>query len=209
MTTMKEFEQIEKAFLELEESNDSSTIEFYNENKSFLESVNLNDKEIGQKTLWMLSETVSSAYKLKDLKLARTLVKPTIEKFKEYSLKHEYDLKSDTFYKALIYEIAMDNFNNKRNFIARKYFKECVSFEKDNFRILDFYNESNFRFIKKTGRILGTIGIALYVLKDLLKWTLEINGLTIGLMGLTVAILLITFGITEFIIKKSPATNSC
>jgi len=199
---MKDFKQIEKAFLELEESNDSSIIEFYNENKSFFASVNLNDKEIGQKTLWMLSEIVSSAYKLKDLKLARTLVKPTIEKFKDYSLKHKYDLKSDTFYKALIYEIAMDNFNNKRNFIARKYFKECVSFDKDNFRIVDFYNESNFRFIKKTGRILGIIGIAMYVLKDLLKWKFEINGLIIILLGITIAILLIAFGITEFAIKK-------
>ena len=204
---MKQFEQIEKEFFEINEDNDSSFVKYYYDTEDYFVTIDISDKEIGQKNLWMLSEIINSAYKQKDYDLLKKIVKSTITKFKEYSLLHNYDLKADTFYKSMIFNVAIDNFNNKKYYLAKKYFEASVFLDKDNFRLIDFYNVSKYKFARNMNRIIGLTGLTILIIKYFLKLVLGFNGFGITVLGIPGAILLITYAVISSKIK-SPATNT-
>jgi hypothetical protein len=199
---MTTFEEIEKSFFAIEDYDDLSIVRYFYDNQDYFTTIRINDKEIGQKNLWMLSEIINSAYKQKDYRLIKMIVNSTIQKYKDYAVMYNYDLKADTFYKSLIYNVAIDNFENKNYFLSLKYFKDCVFLDHDNFRLTDFYNESKYRLVKKVNSIIGLIGLSLIIVKYCLKLIFEINGVEISIIGSLGAILLITYGIITLTIKK-------
>lgn len=199
---MTTFEQIEKGFFKIEDDDDLSIVRYFYDNKNYFTTININDKEIGQKNLWMLSEIINSAYRQKDYKLVKMIVNFTISKYKDFAMKFNYDLKADNIYKSLIYNVAIDNFENKNYYLSRKYFKDCLFVDKDNFRLIDFYNESKYRLIKKVSGFIGIIGLSLIIVEYCLILIFEIKGIEIVIMGYLGSILLITYGIIALTIKK-------
>ncbi|MBN1186259.1 MAG: hypothetical protein JXB49_28535 [Bacteroidales bacterium] len=199
---MKNFDQIEKEFFEINEEDNSSIVKFYYDNETYFASTELNDKSIGHKNLWMLSMIINSADKQKEYRLANKIAKTTISDYKKYSLHNNYDLKSDTIYKSMIYNVAIDNFNKKRYYWATKYFGDSVNLDKDNFILVDFYNESKYRFIKNTSRFFGLIGLFFLIIKYFAILILDINKMSTIVFGYIGAVLLLGYGIIEMTIKK-------
>jgi hypothetical protein len=199
---MTTFEQIEKGFFAIEEYDDLSIVRYFYDNQDYFTTININDKEIGQKNLWMLSEIINSAYKMKDSRLIKMIVNSTIRIYKNYAIMYNYDLKDDTFYKSLIYNVAIDNFANKNYFISKKYFIDCLFVDNDNFRLIDFYNESKYRLIKKVSIYIGLTGLLLIIVTYCLKLIFEIKGIEIIIIGTSGVIFLITYGIITLTIKK-------
>ncbi len=203
---METFKQLEKGFFRIDENDDLSIIKYFYDNKDYFITTDIKDKEIGQKNLWMISEIANSAYKQKDFKLFKMIVKHAITTFKDYSLLHNYDLKSDTFYKSLIYDVAIDSFNREKYYLAIKYFKTLLQFDKTDFRLLDFYNVSKYKYIKGLSRIFGLIGLSMIIIDYSLKYLIDFKGFESVIWGYLGAILLMTYGLIEMTIK-SPATN--
>jgi hypothetical protein len=203
---MEQFEVIEKNFFAINESDYSSLIDFYRDNKEFFSSFDINDQDKRLKTIWILSEIIVAAYKQKDYELIKKTAKSTISLFKDYSLKFNYDLKEDTFYKSLIFYAGINSFENKNYHKAVKYFKESILLDKEDPRFKDFFNESKFRYTRRLSRLLVIIGILLLMTKYILKLTLSINGPEMFLFGYLGAILVIAGGVLSIKIK-SPAAN--
>ena len=199
---MRNFEQIEKGFFEIDAEDNSSYVGFYYANKDYFESININDEEIGQKILWILSQIILSAYKLKDYGLLKTILKPTIRNYKNYSIKYNYDLESDTYYKSLIYHVAIDNFDNNKYYFAAKYFNEAVHLDKDNFQLVDLYNESKYKLTKRIRRFLGITGLILLIISNFSIFILDVNRIDIIIFGYLGAILLLGYGTIGFILKQ-------
>lgn len=199
---MTTFAQIEKDFLAIDENEHSSIVKYYHENKEYFASIDLNNREIAYKKLWMLSAIINSAYQLKEQKLIRSTAVATIDKFKKYSVKFDYDLSTDPYYKTLLFNIAIDNFENKRFYSAMIYFKSMLQLEKQEYRLVDFFNVSKYRLISKISRIVGALGVALWLAKYILQFIFNFQGLETNYIGISGAILLLIFGLIEFLNKK-------
>jgi hypothetical protein len=205
---MKNFNEIENTFLEIDGNNASLILNFYYENLDYFSLINTNEEKNGIKILWIISSVIDSAYKQKDYGLLKKIVKPTINNFKKYSLAHNYDLKSDTIYKLVIFQVGTDKFNNRKYWEVIKLFKELLKFDNLDRSILDFYNESKFRYIKKIGRLSGLIGLSFLIVKYIIRIVLDNNGLDLRILGYLGALLLLGFAMVELFLKRSTATDT-
>ncbi|MFB6344110.1 hypothetical protein ACE1ET_20495 [Saccharicrinis sp. FJH62] len=204
---MKNAEEINKEFMEIKSEDYSSFINFYSENKDYFSSNKLFDDVIGLKKIWMLSEIINSAYKEKEYELINNILQPTLRGFKKYSLLYNYDLKTDSYFKLLIYNIAIDNFNKKKYYKATRYFRNSANLDKQNSQLFDFYKVAKYKLIKNTSRLIGLFGLMLILIKYISILVLDINKTEFILIGYLGAILLVGYGIIE-IRLKSPATNT-
>jgi hypothetical protein len=166
---MTTFEQIESDFLNIGENDDTEIISYYYNNKDFFITIDFQRKEIGIKSLWIMSEIINSAYKLNDQKLVKSISEITINNFKNYSSKFNYNLKNDAHFKLLLFNVAHSRLTNKKYFQAFKYFKELLRLDEKSLKVKEIYNELKFRLIMKSGRILGLIGLTLILLKYILN----------------------------------------
>ncbi|MFN8207304.1 MAG: hypothetical protein U0T82_07835 [Bacteroidales bacterium] len=205
--TMPNFEQIERDFLKIDDRDDSSILKFYYDNINYFSLIDITKKEISQKNLLMLSEIIQSAYAQKDNRLLRKMIKPTINNFNRFSIKYNYDLGTDNSYKALTFHTAIYHFDRKKYYSAIKYFKISLLLDKDNEKLIDFYNVSKYRFNLRLINFIGLLGLTIFVLKYFLKLIIGINGFGITMLGILSATLLIAFGIFAMRVK-SPATKS-
>jgi hypothetical protein len=113
-----------------------------------------------------------------------------------------YDFKADTFYKSLIYNVAIYSFENKNYYFALKYFKYCVFVDKNNSQLNTLYDESKYRLIKKVNSFIGLVGLSLIIIEYCLKFIFVIKGIEILIIGYLGAILLIIYGIIALTQKK-------
>ena len=198
---MTTFEQIESDFLNIGENDDTAIINYFYNNKDFFISTDFKREEIGIKSLWIMSEIINSAYKLNNQEIVKSISELTITNFKNYSSRFNYNLKNDSHYKLLLFNVANNRLTNKSYFQAFKYFKELLRLDEESLKIKEIYNEVKSRLIKIVARILGLIGLTLILLKYSLK-ILEVgNHIELIIIGYSGACLLIIFVVIELSVK--------
>jgi len=200
---LKTFEQIESGFLIIDENDNSAIIRYFYENEELFLSINIEDKEIGIRYLWMLSEILNSAFEMKDQKIIKSISDSTIKKYKNFATLFNFDIKNDSHYKSLLLNVANDHLSHKKYFLAFRNFKKLHQIEKSNNKIKELYFESKRKIIRTLSRIIGISGIILILLKYFLKILEFGSRIEFLIFGYAGASFLIIFGITEILMNKN------
>ncbi len=159
---MKPFQEIETEFLQINSEDYKELLNFYDRHLEHFKKLEFKDPDRTKKELWMLIDISNALTTNSENKRANYLNCLLFKLFKHYSIKFEYNLSTDVFYKGFVQNLALDNFKNRNYFNSFRHFRDLNKMNPDDLKILDFYNMSKYIIIYKISIVLCIIGLVLF-----------------------------------------------
>jgi hypothetical protein len=126
----------------------------------------------------------------------------SIKIYEDFATRFNIDLKDEVFYKSLIQNIALDNFNKGKYLKAYNYFNKYFRLDKDNPYVIDFVKQSRYNYLNWLNKIIGFSASILLLVKYTLRLGFKIDGFGITILTILAMIVLIVFLAIELFNKK-------